>query len=74
MKATLHFELPEDEYNYRNAINGWRWRAVVSQLDEDLRHELTYNEPSEAVAARIEALRAEIHALLQEYNLTLDED
>ena len=32
MKATLEFNLPEEQHDYRAAIDGWKWRRVVSDI------------------------------------------
>jgi hypothetical protein len=36
MKATLHFEHDEQD-ELQDAINGYKWRLVVWELDQDLR-------------------------------------
>lgn len=73
MKAKLEFDLPEDENNFRNAIDGHKWRFVVWQLDTHLRKELKYNEalPEDSRKALSET-RDMLHKLIIQDNLELD--
>jgi hypothetical protein len=36
-KMTLEFDLVEDERDIDDALNGWRWRATLHDLDQELR-------------------------------------
>lgn len=42
MKATLEFDLPEEQESFENAINGHNWRNVVEDLDNWLRTNTKY--------------------------------
>lgn len=35
--ATLQFNLPDDQEAHKLALDGWRWKAVVNDLDEWLK-------------------------------------
>lgn len=37
MKATLEFNLPEEDQEHQDALYGSRWRSVVFELDQRLR-------------------------------------
>jgi len=37
MRATLEFDLPDDEYEYRCALNGADYLQVIRDLDRELR-------------------------------------
>ena len=37
MKAKLEFELPDEEVEFAEAINGQKWRHVVLQIHEKMR-------------------------------------
>jgi hypothetical protein len=37
MKATLEFELPEEQEQFRVAVNGAAWQAVLQNLDQQMR-------------------------------------
>lgn len=40
MDAAINFDLPEDEAQMRDCINGTRWRAVCANLDRYLEEEI----------------------------------
>ena len=42
MKATLKFNLPEEQYQFNSAVNGCQWHDLVSDLDEKLRQEIKH--------------------------------
>ncbi len=52
MKAILEFNLPEDGTDHSNAINGWRYRHAVSELDAWLRNEIKYKSRNELQEVR----------------------
>jgi hypothetical protein len=68
MKAVLEFNLPEEEHEFRTAVDGHKWQLVVTELDSRLRGRLKYYDASLAEKGLVEA-RALLHELLQEYNL-----
>jgi hypothetical protein len=37
MKATLEYNLPEDDYDFNCAHNGWKFRSELSEIREQLR-------------------------------------
>jgi len=57
MKAVLRFNLPEEQSEHRLALDGWKWRSVVSDIADQLRSTLKYDE----------TLAPESHALLDEF-------
>ena len=42
MKATLKFNLPEEQYEFNSAVNGCQWHNVVSDLEEKLWQEIKH--------------------------------
>ena len=63
--ATLKFPLPECQSEFDDAVNGWRWKQVVWELDEDyLRSRLKYEELSEEVDAALQAVRDRLHEIM----------
>ena len=42
MKATLEFDLPEEQYEFDSAVNGCQWHNLVSDLDEKLRQDIKH--------------------------------
>ena len=67
MKATLTFNLPEEEEEHRSALDGAQWKSAVEYMRGWLRDQIKYHNN-----AHMEAVRDELIALLEERNLTLD--
>ena len=38
MKATLEFSLPEEQTELQDALNGTRWRGLLQDLEQSLKH------------------------------------
>jgi len=72
-KVTLEFDFNEDREEMESAINGWKWKMLVWDLDQHLRKELKYNDKltGEAYEA-VEKIREVLHELKSESGLTLD--
>lgn len=73
MKATLHFDDPEE---LQDALDGWKWKDVVFILDQDLRSIVKhgYMGNREATEQEIEAadkLRSKLRELVNDENLNL---
>ena len=47
MKAILEFNLPEEESEYKDAIQGARWHNLLCDLDEHLRQSIKHNNRQE---------------------------
>jgi hypothetical protein len=43
-KVILEFDPTEEREDMDSAINGWKWKMLVWDLDQHLRSELKYNE------------------------------
>jgi hypothetical protein len=71
MKATLEFTLPEEAEEYQIAVDGIKWRGVVSDALEDLRRERKYTDISEADLAYNEKISEKIGQLIGEQGLSL---
>jgi hypothetical protein len=72
-KVTLEFDLIEEREDMEAAINGWKWKMMVWDLDQHLRSELKYNNKltGEAYEA-VEKIRERLHELKNESGLSLD--
>lgn len=72
-KVTLEFDFNEDREEMESAINGWKWKMLVWDLDQHLRKELKYNDKliGEAYEA-VEKIRETLHELKSESGLSLD--
>jgi hypothetical protein len=74
MKARLEYELPDEAADFRTAADGWRWRRVVEEVDQRLRDRLKYGDLPDPLHDELDKLRQEMCELMQDYNLTFDED
>ena len=62
MKALLEFNLPDEEEEHKNAVNGTAWRGVVQDLDGWLRGKLKYGD---TVSKELDEARTQLHSLAQ---------
>ena len=72
-KVILEFDSDEDRDDMESAINGWKWKMLVWDLDQYLRSELKYNDKltGEAYEA-VEKIRETLYELKNESGLKLD--
>ena len=70
MKAILEFDLPEENEGHRDALAGWRYKAVISDLYAHIRSELKYNDKlKQADIVIYEKLREKLKELEDEYEI-----
>jgi hypothetical protein len=72
MKAILEFNLPEEESEFMEAVNGGMFKHVLWQLDQNLRSNLKYGELPEAQYKCYDTIRKDLHSLLNANNLTIE--
>jgi hypothetical protein len=72
MKATLTFNLPEENHEYANAIDGSKMRSALWELDQWLRAKLKYEELSDGQYDAFKETRDELRRLLIEENIDLE--
>lgn len=72
-KVTLEYDFNEEQEEMESAINGWKWKMLVWDLDQHLRKELKYNDKliGEAYEA-VEKIRETLRELTSEAGLKLD--
>lgn len=58
MTATITFNLPDDEYQHRLAVNAGNLASVVSDANQQMRGWLKYSHPFTTAEQAIEACRA----------------
>ncbi len=74
MKAILEFNLPEEQYEFNNAIKGGDWKHVCWEMDQLLRKHIKYDEDlKEDEFTIFEYVREEFNRLMIESNLDLYE-
>jgi hypothetical protein len=55
-KAILEFNLDEERHQFEDAVDGWKWKCIVLELDNELRTRTKYasdDTPDEVVDALI---------------------
>jgi hypothetical protein len=70
MKATLEFD---DEDDLRTALDGYKWKLVAWDLDQEMRRLLKYDETiTDEKWEQVEQLREKLHEIKNDYGLKLD--
>ena len=70
MKATITFEEEED---LRTALDGYKWKLVAWDLDQEMRRLLKYDENiSDEKWHQVEELRTKLRQIINDYGLNLD--
>jgi hypothetical protein len=80
-KVILEFDAVEDQEDIRTALDGYRWKLAMWDLDQGLRSTTKYgtsiiNHGQEATTEELEVaekLRELIRRVLEEYNLNLND-
>ena len=75
MKATLEFD---DEQELLDAINGWKWKSVIWELDQDLRGIVKHGyfgsrEATEAEIKMADYCRTKLRELISDDGLNLEQ-
>ena len=73
MKVIIEFSDEDAASDAQVALDGWKWKHSMWELDQHLRSEIKYNEqlPSEVDEA-FEKLRDKIREILSDSNLTIE--
>ena len=72
-KVILEFDFHEEEANLTDALEGYKWRKVVWEIDTVLRNELKYNEKlNKQVRKSYENLRSNIREILNDNELKME--
>ena len=77
MRAILEFDFDkegsDDEDRFKDAINGWRWKMVVWELNNWIRSQTKHasDDMSNDTYKAFEQCREKLHELLVEHNVDL---
>jgi len=77
-KVTIEFDTFEEAEEIRNALDGYKWKLAIWDLDQKLRSITKYGESliqdsaSEIEVDVANAMRDELRNILNSYNLNLD--
>lgn len=72
-KIILEFDSVEEQDDARDALDGYKWKLAVWDIDQHLRSELKYNDNIKAeVYDALEKVRDKIRDILEGYGIKLD--
>jgi len=72
IKATLEFDTCSGNESLLDAINGFKWKMVVNDMDEYLRGQLKHNgNLSKGSYQALETVREQLHELIADSELSL---
>lgn len=71
MKAILEFQIPEEEQEFMEAVNGGMFKHILWKLDQDLRGKLKHGVITDCEYKCYEGVRDNIRNLLQSHNLEI---
>ena len=73
MKAILEFNLDEERHQFEDAVDGWKWKCIVSELDNELRTRTKYasDDTSQEVVDALIKVRDFLRESLNEEGLIL---
>lgn len=72
MKAILEFNLPDDEQEFNESVNGGMYKYILWKLDQELRGKLKYEPLSECENKCYSEIREQLHQILSQNNLTIE--
>jgi hypothetical protein len=73
-QATLTFQLPEEDREHIDAVNGWKWRSLVFDILQNIRQDVKYSEETTEEQKKVlENMRSFIYKRMGEENLSLDD-
>ena len=67
MKATLEYNLPEEQEDFNHATNGFNYYMALVEMDQWLRSEYKYNDNEEMYEARVK-----LRQIISENNVEID--
>ena len=68
MKVTLEFNGLEEQEEYNDAMNGWKYKAIITDIKDMVRSKIKYENKNEI---NLEELRTYIFDKINEYNVFL---
>jgi len=72
MKATLEFNLPEENQEHLDAINGTDWKIVLGDFDRTLCRYIKHGHTFSDIENCLDSLRKELHHYIENNGLTLE--
>ena len=74
MKTTMEFELPLEQSQYQDAINGSKWHLAAFQIEQFLRARIKYAPDSmpDKVREELIAVQTKFYQIIEQHNLTIE--
>jgi len=72
MKATIEFDLPDEQEDLERCIHSLDWALTVHDLDQELRKFLKYGHTFKTPDDALETIRQRLFDILEEHNINLD--
>ena len=72
MKATLKYNLPEDEFEFNNAVKSTKMYFALTEIKEEIRSVLKYGELRDEQYKFIEEFNEKFHEILNDNEINLD--
>ncbi len=71
MEAILKFDLPEEADDFDNAVNGYKFKLILWEMDQHLRSITKYSEDGDK-AEIAQDLRDKLREYFSEYNVSIE--
>lgn len=72
-KATITFNLPEEQQEFNDAVHASDYKAVLWDLDQKLRSEIKYSEQIDnSTESAYQNVRDMIRGFLEDYGVSID--
>ena len=72
-KATITFNLPEEQQEFNDAVHASDYKAVLWSLDQKLRSEIKYSEQIDnSTESAYQNVRDMIRGFLEDYGVSID--
>ncbi len=71
MKAKIEFNLPEEQEDFETAVNAYKYRQLVIELDRLLRGKIKHGEYQEETYDQLQEVRDFLHEFAANENIAL---
>ena len=72
MKATIEYNLPEDQFEFDNAVKSMKMWHALNEIKDELRRIYKYEDLKENDFEMVERIREKFFEILQENEINLD--
>ena len=72
MKATIEYNLPDDQFEFNNAVKSMKMYFALTEIQDELRRQLKCEDLKENQYEMIELLRSYFYEVLNDNEINLD--